>query len=105
MNEDIIRFLNEYAKLPSPQYAVLLRGKWGCGKTYFVKNWLAEFDKSNKLPANENSIELKPIYVSLFGMREISDIKSAIDRCVNPFFYSKAGKINQKPMAKKALIR
>lgn len=73
MNEDIIRFLNEYAKLPSPQYAVLLRGKWGCEKTYFVKNWLAEFDKSNKLPANENSIELKLIYVSLFGMRCCSD--------------------------------
>lgn len=93
MNKQIFDFLNEYAKLPSPQYAVLLRGKWGCGKTYFVKNWLAEFDKSNKLTANENSIELKPIYVSLFGMREISDIKSAIDRCVNPFFYSKTGKI------------
>lgn len=93
MNNQIFDFLNEYAKLPSPQYAVLLRGKWGCGKTYFVKHWLAEFDKSNKLPANENSIELKPIYVSLFGMREISDIKSAIDRCVNPFFYSKAGKM------------
>ena len=56
MNEDIIRFLNGYAALPSPQYAVLLRGKWGCGKTYFVKHWLAEFDKSDKLPANENSI-------------------------------------------------
>lgn len=93
MNKQIFDFLNEYAKLPSPQYAVLLRGKWGCGKTYFVKHWLAEFDKSDKLPANENSIELKPIYVSLFGMREISDIKSAIDRCVNPFFYSKTGKI------------
>lgn len=93
MNKQIFDFLNEYAKLPSPQYAVLLRGKWGCGKTYFVKHWLAEFDKSDKLPANENSIELKPIYVSLFGMREISDIKSAIDRCVNPYFYSKTGKI------------
>lgn len=93
MNNQIFDFLNEYAKLPSPQYAVLLRGKWGCGKTYFVKHWLEEFDKSDKLPANENSIELKPIYVSLFGMREISDIKSAIDRCVNPFFYSKAGKM------------
>lgn len=93
MNKQIFDFLNGYVKLPSPQYAVLLRGKWGCGKTYFVKNWLAEFDKSDKLPANENSIELKPIYVSLFGMREISDIKSAIDRCVNPFFYSKAGKM------------
>lgn len=93
MNKQIFDFLNEYANLPSPQYAVLLRGKWGCGKTYFVKHWLEEFDKSDKLPANENSIELKPIYVSLFGMREISDIKSAIDRCVNPFFYSKTGKI------------
>ena len=93
MNKQIFDFLNRYAELPSPQYAVLLSGKWGCGKTYFVKHWLEEFDKSDKLPANENSIELKPIYVSLFGMREISDIKSAIDRCVNPFFYSKTGKI------------
>jgi hypothetical protein len=93
MNKLIFDFLNGYAALPSPQYAVLLRGKWGCGKTYFVKHWLAEFEESSKLPANENSIELKPIYVSLFGMREISDIKSAIDRCVNPFFYSKTGKI------------
>lgn len=67
MNKQIFDFLNEYAKLPSPRYAVLLRGKWGCGKTYFVKNWLAEFDKSNKLPANENSIELKPIYVSIMN--------------------------------------
>ncbi|MEE1346003.1 MAG: P-loop NTPase fold protein [Segatella copri] len=73
MSKQIFDFLNEYAKLPSPQYAVLLRGKWGCGKTYFVKNWLAEFDKSNKLPANENSIELTLIYVSLFGMRCCSD--------------------------------
>ena len=60
MNNQIFDFLNEYAKLPSPQYAVLLRGKWGCGKTYFVKHWLEEFDKSDKLSANENSIELKP---------------------------------------------
>lgn len=67
MNNQIFDFLNEYAKLPSPQYAVLLRGKWGCGKTYFVKNWLAEFDKPNKQPANENSIELKPIYVSIIN--------------------------------------
>lgn len=67
MNNQIFDFLNEYAKLPSPQYAVLLRGKWECGKTYFVKNWLAEFDKPNKLPANENSIELKPIYVSIMN--------------------------------------
>lgn len=71
MNNQIFDFLNEYAKLPSPQYAVLLRGKWGCGKTYFVKHWLEEFDKSDKLPANENSIELKPtdiIYLIIWAI-------------------------------------
>ena len=72
MNKQIFDFLKEYAKLPSPQYAILLRGKWGCGKTYFVKHWLEEFDKSDKLPANENSIELKPIYVSLLPSLSIS---------------------------------
>jgi len=29
MNKQIFDFLNEYAKLPSSQYAVLLRGKRG----------------------------------------------------------------------------
>ena len=92
MNEQILNFLNVYATIPSPQYAIMLRGKWGCGKTFFVKSWLAEFEKVAKHPSDENSIELKPIYISLFGMRGISDIKSAIDRCINPFFYSKTGK-------------
>lgn len=93
MNEQIHSFLNDYASLPSPQYAIILRGKWGCGKTYFVKKWLSDFEPSNHHPSDENRIELKPIYVSLFGMREIKDIKSAIDRRINPFFYSKTGKI------------
>ena len=36
MNEDIIRFLNRYKDDSDPQYAVLLDGKWGCGKTFLI---------------------------------------------------------------------
>lgn len=93
MNQQVFDFLNVYATIPSPQYAILLRGGWGCGKTFFVKKWLGIFEEKSKHPADENTIELKPIYVSLFGMKCINDIKTAIDRCVNPFFYSKKGKI------------
>lgn len=25
---------------PDPQYAVLLKGKWGCGKTHFINHWI-----------------------------------------------------------------
>ena len=39
-NEDILNCLNDYLKVSKPGYAVLLKGAWGCGKTYFVKNWI-----------------------------------------------------------------
>lgn len=50
MNEDIdiIRFLNRYKDDPDPQYAVLLDGKWGCGKTFFIKGWLDTFQTENE---------------------------------------------------------
>ncbi|MFK2020937.1 P-loop NTPase fold protein [Bacteroides fragilis] len=35
MNRNILTFLNEYAEIPDPQYAIMLRGAWGCGKTFF----------------------------------------------------------------------
>lgn len=39
-NEDILNFLNDYMKVSKPGYAVLLKGSWGCGKTYFIKDWI-----------------------------------------------------------------
>ena len=33
----IENYLNEYIKQDNPQYAVMLKGKWGCGKTFFIK--------------------------------------------------------------------
>ncbi len=34
MNKNIENFLNEYMINPDPQYAVFLKGNWGCGKTF-----------------------------------------------------------------------
>lgn len=92
LNELIYDFLTEYANNPDPQYAVMLKGKWGCGKTHFIKQWLKEYKEKNG-EIEEDTIDLKPIYVSLYGMNTIAEIKTAIDREVNPFFYSKTGKV------------
>lgn len=91
MNQFVYSFLTDYANNPDPQYAVMLKGKWGCGKTHFIKRWLKEYKDENS-GIEEGSIDLKPIYVSLYGMTSIAEIKTAIDREVNPFFYSKTGK-------------
>ena len=88
MNEDIIRFLNRYKDDPDPQYAVLLDGKWGCGKTFFIKSWLDTFQ-------TENEDELAPMYVSLFGVQTVKQINDTINGLLFPFMNSKVYKIGK----------
>lgn len=88
MNEDIIRFLDKYKDDPDPQYAVLLDGKWGCGKTFFIKSWLDTFQ-------TENEDELAPMYVSLFGVQTVKQINDTINGLLFPFMNSKVYKIGK----------
>lgn len=88
MNEDVLRFLDKYKDDPDPQYAVLLDGKWGCGKTFFIKNWLDTFQ-------TENEDELAPMYVSLFGVQTVKQINDTINSLLFPFMNSKVYKIGK----------
>ena len=57
-------YINEYCS----DYAVMLNGSWGSGKTYFVKNEL--------IPVLE---EMKAvIYISLFGIKCVDDLINVI---------------------------
>jgi hypothetical protein len=65
MNENIKKYLDHYLSIKSPEFAILLNGKWGSGKTYFIQEYIKE-NKSN----------YKFIYVTLNGVmssREIND--------------------------------
>lgn len=48
MNTLILDFLNSYADNTNPQYAVMLKGKWGCGKTHLIKEWKKRFDETRR---------------------------------------------------------
>ena len=85
MNENIENYLYTYMDNPDPRYAVLLKGKWGSGKSYFIKNWINDYKEKEK----DNLVVLEPIYVSLYGLKEIEQIKLAIDRVLHPILYSK----------------
>ncbi|MCT7595290.1 P-loop NTPase fold protein [Aliarcobacter butzleri] len=67
-NKHISQFLNYYIELSNPQYAVLLKGKWGSGKTHFINKFL------NKYIQNKT----KFIKISLFGLKDISEINYKI---------------------------
>ena len=92
MNSNISSFLDDYAAIADPQYAVLLSGKWGCGKTYFINGWMEKYAKKHK-EEDKNAIDLQPIYVSLYGLSSVAEITTAIDRALNPFFYSKTAEV------------
>ena len=62
MNEHITDYLNKYLKLKNPGYAVFIKGEWGCGKTYFIKQYI-EAQKDKKI-----------CYISLNGIKQCNDV-------------------------------
>lgn len=65
-NEEVVELLNEYVNNTKKQYAILVDGDWGCGKTYFIKNEYIKKDDTNKL------------YISLYGIKNKEEINKKI---------------------------
>lgn len=97
MNRHIENALNLYLQDPDPNYAVAICGKWGCGKSYFIDKWLKSIAKKEEniedAEDDDAVIVLQPIFISIYGLREVKDICSAIDKELHPFLYSKSVKV------------
>ena len=48
INNHIENYLNYYCSLQSPDYAVLLKGSWGAGKTWFIKYYCDRLKEKNR---------------------------------------------------------
>lgn len=87
-NEHIDDFLDHYYEFPSPpEYAVLLKGSWGSGKSWFIQQSLEKLSKRGG----------KYIYVSLYGMTSYEEIEGEFFKQLHPVLSSKgmalAGKV------------
>lgn len=72
----------EYIHQKEVNGAVLLSGKWGCGKTYIANNIINQI--------NENEGDYIAIIVSLFGISDIEKIDKKIkEKIFNKFFNDK----------------
>lgn len=90
VNTHIINSLKTYIENPDPRYALMLKGKWGCGKTYLVNKWIEDTFKN---PDKKDDVVLQPIRVTLYGMTDTEQITKAIDRQLHPYLYTKAARI------------
>lgn len=67
-------------KVP-PEYALLVKGPWGCGKSHLVKDCIKDLEEANK--------KFKFLYVSLYGINDISDIEAKFFEQLNPILSNK----------------
>lgn len=64
----------------SPHFAILLKGEWGCGKTFFVKKLIG--DSALKLEKKDY------VYVSLFGLNSLEQIDGKVFEAMHPILSS-----------------
>lgn len=77
--DEIKNELNDYIYNANIKYATLLNGNWGSGKTYFVKKYINELELAFQQNKKNDSTKYKhPIYISLYGLNNISEIKNKI---------------------------
>jgi hypothetical protein len=91
MNSDQIEIVIQYLKIET-NYAIILNGSYGVGKTHFYKNVLTPKIKDISLAKNEEK-KFIPIHISLFGFKSIEEIQTAIFLELFPILKSKGLKL------------
>jgi len=83
--KDLLTILEEYTNEPNTEYAVLITGEWGCGKTFFWKNDISTLISGLIIDGNY----FRPIYISLYGYDNVNDI---IDQIVIQYYTQRVRK-------------
>ena len=74
--EDVDQMVLDYVKAPSTDYAIMLTGAWGAGKTYYWKKALAPNIEALDSPVviKDHTLKYKALHVSLFGVDSLSSL-------------------------------
>lgn len=74
-SEEIESVIAEYLKNPKAEYAVMIDGDWGSGKTYFLTHSLIKIMKNID---NGKDKPRKYAYISLYGAKSIEEVSKEI---------------------------
>lgn len=83
-NEHIKKFLDEYLAKTSNDYAVLITGCWGSGKTHFISRYMGGQKVHKVRDWLMDSVNRTVVYISLFGAKSREDIENRIFEVLHP---------------------
>lgn len=93
--------IKSYILQTDTDFAILINGKWGSGKTYYLKNEIAKVARS--LPYQIDARDTKPheiVYVSLYGITTADELQKRLFLEVNPSLKTKAGRVTSTLISK-----
>ena len=91
MQENLTEIIKQYLKIET-NYAVIINGNYGIGKTYFFKDSLFPEISNISLPNNEDK-KYTPIHISLFGIKSIEDLQTQIFFGIYPILKKRSLKL------------
>jgi len=71
---DALQAVVDYARMPQTDYAILIDGPWGCGKTYFWKNIVGPRLKEEGKELSHKKV----LYASLYGVENTRSIDTQL---------------------------
>ena len=72
--EDLVESILDYIRADYTDYAIMINGEWGSGKTYFWNNKVRKKIESMEF----NGKKYKTIYMSLYGISNLEEISKKI---------------------------
>lgn len=78
--EELLECIVEYVRKPITDYAIMINGEWGSGKTHFWNNKVRERLETMTF----NGKKYKTIYMSLYGINSLEEISKKIFIETNP---------------------
>ncbi len=94
--DQIKEVIKDFMERGNVDYAFLIDGEWGCGKTHFFKHYIIKNYGNNYSSLTVYSYAIKEVlktkydykfvYVSLYGIKSIEEIDKAIYLELNPNF-------------------
>ena len=72
--EDLVESILDYIRADYTDYAVMINGEWGSGKTYFFIHKIRNKIETMQL----NGKRYKTIYMSLYGISNLEEISKKL---------------------------
>ena len=98
-NKELDQIIKDYLTTENTDYAIMISGEWGSGKSYYINHGFSALSNSIKVPEEEESF-YSPAYISLYGVSSVEDFEvrvfNGVNDWVNNGFIRVAGLLGKK---------